>query len=76
MGFCIVDFANIKNYKKNILYFCSIQKNVVSLHHLLEITKVPTVKTLLLRMTKATAYHPSTFGMATSGNAYGDECAI
>ena len=76
MGFCIVYFANRRNLQKNILYICIIQKNVVSLHHLLEITKVPTVKTLLLRMTKATAYQPSTFGMATSGNAYGDECAI
>jgi len=33
MGFCIVYFANRRNLQKNILRSCTIQKNVVSLHH-------------------------------------------
>ena len=46
----------IGNFKKNALYLAYVKKLLYLCNAFLK-TEVPTVKTLLLRMTKAIAYH-------------------
>ena len=67
--------TNQKNAKKYVSYLHNSKKCCI-FAALLDNTKVPTVKTLLLHMAKATAYHPSTSGMAAYGNACEGVCAI
>ena len=60
----------ISNFKKNALYLAYVKKLLYLCNAFLK-TEVPTVKTLLLRMTKANAYHSIMFYIAQNGNVAG-----
>ncbi len=63
--------SRIGNFKKNALYLAYVKKLLYLCSAFLK-TEVPTVKTLLLRMTKANAYHFTTMShIAQNSNVVG-----